>query len=341
MQIYLITNKINNKHYIGKTIGTLKHRWNDHVSNAKRRPTTSLRRAINKYGADQFTIETLSTHDTLESLNNAEIGAIKKWKSTDPTLGYNLTPGGDGAPVGNTYMKGHHHSETSRGKIAQGHTGLKYGPMKPAQKNKISKALTGIIRGPMPEKRKKELSNSIKESWQTRERKLSKELCEKFSRVRIELIRSKNPVDENKSNTQTRSLCDFIKAHQHLPDAHSKDSEEKSLSRLLIGKRRAKIGKGAYTFFQSDQSIAESFGYPFLFKAGTYEIKSNAMCLKLCEWMKHNKRKPTERISNSKEEKQLVEWLRFKRKAFKRKHGNFYLSDQAIAESYGYPTLFK
>lgn len=140
MQIYLITNKVNGKYYIGKTTGTLKDRWKCHKCNAKTRPRVPINFAIALYGAESFTMETISTHKTIEELNQAEIEAIKKWKSNDKRFGYNLTPGGDGAPIGNKFMEGHRHSEESKAKMAASHTGLKYGSMPASQREKISQS---------------------------------------------------------------------------------------------------------------------------------------------------------------------------------------------------------
>ena len=57
--IYKITNKINNKVYIGKTLGTIENRWKSHIRDSKRthcekRPLYS---AFEKYGVENFIIE--------------------------------------------------------------------------------------------------------------------------------------------------------------------------------------------------------------------------------------------------------------------------------------------
>lgn len=93
--IYLLTNKINNKNYIGKTTVSLNLRIQQHVQASKRRNTNSiLHKAILKYGIENFNICILC-EDVLENLNNKEIYYIGIYNSITPN-GYNLTKGGDG-----------------------------------------------------------------------------------------------------------------------------------------------------------------------------------------------------------------------------------------------------
>lgn len=77
--IYLITNLINGKVYVGKTTGTLENRWKQHVEAASRNIDTHLYRAIRKYGAENFKIESLYYGD--ENLNELERYYIKQYNS--------------------------------------------------------------------------------------------------------------------------------------------------------------------------------------------------------------------------------------------------------------------
>ena len=56
--IYLITNTINDKKYVGQTRQTVEERWKEHKNDVKRRKTP-LYRAMKKYGIDKFNIYTL------------------------------------------------------------------------------------------------------------------------------------------------------------------------------------------------------------------------------------------------------------------------------------------
>lgn len=90
--IYKITNQINNKVYIGQTKGSVKRRFSAH----KRldNPCTALRNAMNKYGRDNFTIETVDTAISKDELNNKEIYWINEYKSNNRNYGYNIAGGG-------------------------------------------------------------------------------------------------------------------------------------------------------------------------------------------------------------------------------------------------------
>jgi group I intron endonuclease len=107
MTVYLITNTMNGKQYVGITTRKVKFRWYEHVRDAKwhRRPTL-LAKAIRKYGADAFTIQALielrESHGegyTVENLKEWEKFVVKSLRSCG-TL-YNRTDGGD------TVVKGH------------------------------------------------------------------------------------------------------------------------------------------------------------------------------------------------------------------------------------------
>ena len=98
MQIYLVTNKVNGKRYIGQTVQPLKKRWSSHGSDAKRRRGPhALVHALLKYGKENFSIRTLKVCNTRIELNRLEKHFIVKLKTKAPN-GYNITDGGDGTP---------------------------------------------------------------------------------------------------------------------------------------------------------------------------------------------------------------------------------------------------
>lgn len=97
MYIYKITNKINNKIYIGQTVNTPEKRWKRHIQDSKYLDT-HFARAIKKYGSDNFIVEAIDTASTKEELNQKEIYWINYYNSAKE--GYNSTDGGDEA---NTY----------------------------------------------------------------------------------------------------------------------------------------------------------------------------------------------------------------------------------------------
>ena len=88
--IYLITNKNNNKKYVGKTSRTVAARFAEHCRCANRGSQTYFHKAIRKYGADSFNIDILDENYS----NDLEILWISRLAPE-----YNMTPGGDGGHI--------------------------------------------------------------------------------------------------------------------------------------------------------------------------------------------------------------------------------------------------
>ncbi len=95
MIVYVITNKVDGKKYVGKTTQTLRVLWNEHLAMARRRKNFSLYHAINQYGSESFTLEVLEVVTQLADLRAATIRWISTLKTTDPACGYNVAAGGD------------------------------------------------------------------------------------------------------------------------------------------------------------------------------------------------------------------------------------------------------
>lgn len=73
MYIYVITNTINDKMYIGQTVQkNPKMRWYAHQYDARTGKKTHLNDSIRKYGVDNFTWEIIDQTDTLDKLNDLE-----------------------------------------------------------------------------------------------------------------------------------------------------------------------------------------------------------------------------------------------------------------------------
>ena len=94
--IYKITNKINNKSYIGQTTQTLEKRWKKHLSQLN--DNTYFHRAIKKYGINNFSKTILEDNISNEKLNEREIYWIAKEGTYIDNGGYNLTIGGKNTP---------------------------------------------------------------------------------------------------------------------------------------------------------------------------------------------------------------------------------------------------
>jgi group I intron endonuclease len=96
MFIYVITNTITGKKYVGKTKLSLWRRFTEHMCNARRGVSFYLYHSMRKHGTNAFTIDSLEEVATVEELNAAEQHWIAKLKTQDPAFGYNMTAGGDG-----------------------------------------------------------------------------------------------------------------------------------------------------------------------------------------------------------------------------------------------------
>lgn len=94
--IYKITNKLNNKNYIGKTSRDLKVRWREHTSKARQITGYYLHNSIKKHGEKNFTIQEIARAETEEEANALEKEWINYYHTNKKEYGYNLTKGGDG-----------------------------------------------------------------------------------------------------------------------------------------------------------------------------------------------------------------------------------------------------
>ena len=95
--IYKITNDINAKVYVGKTLGSIEKRWKEHLKACKKSKNEKLPlyAAMRKYGTEHFKI-TLIEECHKDIVSDREIYWIEYFGSFKS--GYNATAGGDGKP---------------------------------------------------------------------------------------------------------------------------------------------------------------------------------------------------------------------------------------------------
>lgn len=101
-RIYLITNLINNKKYVGITTKSLKKRFQQHCWDAKRRTRLVIHHAIKKYGEENFKIELVEElqNTTEEKLFLRESFYIDKYDTLINNFkGYNMAKYGGGKLV--------------------------------------------------------------------------------------------------------------------------------------------------------------------------------------------------------------------------------------------------
>jgi len=130
--VYVATNRLNGKVYVGVTSKGVDFRWKTHQRTALRGQTSLFARAITKYGPENFDIREVCRCRTQDDAFSIEMLLIQEHRANGVFL-YNMTDGGGGA-MGL--------AEEARVKISQ--------------------ALSGKPKA--PETRKK-LSDSVKKAW--------------------------------------------------------------------------------------------------------------------------------------------------------------------------------
>ena len=170
--VYLVTNTVNGKRYVGQTNRSLARRWSQHCSSVG---CCALSGAIQKYGKENFSIEPLFDVPTRELADEFEIEYIERYCTHSPN-GYNLKSGGH-VPV---------YSEESRKKMSASGKGRKSPregvTLSEDTKKRISETKTGVkqpewairkrvlsqIGGKRSEETKKKMSESAKLDWERR-----------------------------------------------------------------------------------------------------------------------------------------------------------------------------
>jgi len=131
--IYKVTNKINDKVYIGQTIHSLHERKIKHISlSNSNNVKTYFHRALKKYGEMNFTWEIIEYCDSKEELDEMEFHYIKQYNSY--IHGYNMTFGGEGT-IGRVC------EESTKNKISKSKSGK---TMSQEIKNKLSSMRRGV-----------------------------------------------------------------------------------------------------------------------------------------------------------------------------------------------------
>ena len=115
--VYMHTNKINNKAYIGITSKLPEKRWGNNGSQYSKKCHKAFAGAIKKYGWDNFDHIIWAdglTEDDAKYMEKLLIALYKTncCKHKNPSYGYNMTDGGDGA-------SGRPHTEESKRKLRE------------------------------------------------------------------------------------------------------------------------------------------------------------------------------------------------------------------------------
>jgi group I intron endonuclease len=156
--IYKITNTVNSKIYIGKTI-RIKDRWSKHLYFLRKgnHVNKHLSAAFKMYGEEAFRFDIIEVCSP-ENLSEREIYWIGFYQSYRPANGYNKTMGGEGNSG----------TEETRLKISNSLRGIKHTPERNLNR---SLALKGKL---FSEERKVSLSKSRKRQHQTNPDRVNK-----------------------------------------------------------------------------------------------------------------------------------------------------------------------
>ncbi len=90
VSVYLLTNTLNGKQYVGQTKEAPENRLKQHLKNTHCR---ALSAALRKYGVEAFTLQTLASCTGQHEADEVERGFIRAFNTLSPN-GYNLREGG-------------------------------------------------------------------------------------------------------------------------------------------------------------------------------------------------------------------------------------------------------
>lgn len=107
--VYVITNLLNSKVYVGLSSQSMDDRWYGHRNDARNGSRYYFHRALRKYGFESWKHDVVRTCETFEEAASAEREIIAQLEACHPRKGYNRTLGGDGCAA----------SEATRRKISE------------------------------------------------------------------------------------------------------------------------------------------------------------------------------------------------------------------------------
>lgn len=119
-EVYLVTNLINGKHYVGITSRGAQERFKGHLWEAYSGSKTIFHNALRKYGIENFKLEVIESNIPQELAEERERYYIKAYDSYYPSKkGYNMTEGGNGT-VGYVF------TDEAKAKMSKAHKGHKF-----------------------------------------------------------------------------------------------------------------------------------------------------------------------------------------------------------------------
>ena len=210
--VYIHTNKINGKKYIGLTGQKPNERWHNGHNYKNNRHFES---SIKKYGWENFDHEIYASGLTKEEACSIEVELIKKYNTTDDKFGYNLDSGG-------TYTT---HSEQTKEKMRQSALGRK---LSDETKEKIRQASKGN-KNCLGRHHTEEAKRKNREAHLNTTHEVSDETRKKIS----ERCTTKKPIICVELNKTFPSICEA---------ARTLNGSQGTISSVLLGTRKTAYG---------------------------------------------------------------------------------------------------
>lgn len=238
--IYKITNKINNKVYIGQTTSDFNRRYGC-SDDAFQTHNKHLNNSIRKYGIENFEIDKeYKIAYSKEELDKLEIELINKYNSLDARFGYNKKSGGaNGKPTSETIEK-----------LRKSHTGY---VMPKEQRMKISNALKGEKSYMYGVEKSPEIRRKISESLKGRIPPKEEIERSRLARIGIKLS------DTTRKNI-SESLKEYYRTHTHhmkgksLTEEHKRKVSESRKGMKFSEEHCKNIGNSKRGFIHSEET---------------------------------------------------------------------------------------
>jgi group I intron endonuclease len=269
VDVYLITNIVNGKKYVGFSSWGKDQRWLRHKSEARRGVKYPIYHAIRKYGEDSFEVSLLEDWETIEEAKEAEKWWIKILDATNREFGYNLKDGGEGNElpeetrerISNSHKQRFIDNPGLRKEYGDRSRGRKFSPEACAN---LSKARTGKTPNRVyvvSEKQRQDISNTLTEYFSDEKNRevISESLKNYYEQNpdRVEKIReeSRENIKDRKRDSQGRLLP---ASGEPIPEkteeekaAINKKKSDKMLSKTpeekaATSKKQSEAGKARY-----------------------------------------------------------------------------------------------
>ena len=187
MYVYIVTNTINGKKYIGLSLNKKKWFRSWYYGSGK-----LIKKAIIKYGKENFNKEIVKEFENEDDCRNFERHLIRLYNAVEDPMYYNMSPGGYGGAC-----LGHSVTEETRKKISLVNTGKKRSK---ESCDNIGNCKRGIKQSDEHIEKRKKL---IKENWDNRSSDYRKSISDKIRISNIGKKRS-NDIKEKISKSNSR-----------------------------------------------------------------------------------------------------------------------------------------